>query len=154
MKTKLLLPIFALAACTAGAQILFTPNGNIGNSNNQNVGIGVSAPAAKLDLLTNANTGALKIQGRNATAMAMPGEPGGAVVSTPYAIKVEFNQTASSPPGISTTALLDVQGRLFLGEFSTYTSPHNVNTKSAGIGIFGSNNNKLWFTYHSFLATS
>jgi len=114
------------------------------------VGIGVVTPLAKLDITTSVNLGALNLRGRNTLFPGNPTTEG----TTPFALKVEFNQTVNSPIGVFTTALLDCHGKLFLGEFNDYTSAYNLNTQSNGIAVFGTGPNKLSLTYNSGYGTN
>jgi len=125
------------------SQTLYLPGGSsgIGTSTNNRVGINVASPDAQVDVRSSAHVGALYLQGRNANVI-------GGTASTPYALKVDFNETLLQPTGLTTTALLTMHGGLFLGYFANaYNAPYNLNTRENGIAVHGSGNNLLVLKY-------
>lgn len=87
--TLLLLISFCISTNVSIAQVLYAPS-TLGSSSNNNVGIGISSPSAKLDILTNNTTGGLLI---NAFSGAVLGGQSGQTSTTPYLIKGLLNNT-------------------------------------------------------------
>jgi hypothetical protein len=129
-------------------QTLYLPGGSsgIGTSTNNRVGINVASPDAQVDVRSSAHVGALYLQGRNANVI------GGGTASTPYALKVDFNEVLFPPSGLKTNTYLTMHGHLFLGDFTNEIATNNLsdfhlNTKQQGIAVHGTGTNRLVLKY-------
>ncbi len=121
---------------TLTAQTVYVPGGTVGSSGNNNVGINVTTPNATLDVGGTTAAGAFKITTTNVLGMGAPGqEP---VYTTPYALRVDFNETVYQPTGLSTTALLMPNGQFFLGNIAAYNPTQFLNLPMQGLGIYKS----------------
>jgi hypothetical protein len=133
---------FFSIALTSNAQSVYVPDGQVDDSNNQNVGINVTNPEAKLDINTDENTGGIRLL----THYSSAGSAGQGLSESisPYAFLLNNNETGTSTENVSTRALLTSSGKWFLGDFGgNTTSPYMLNTKGGGIGIFGSSGSEI-----------
>ena len=153
MKTNSHKRVFSLSllligsSLTLNAQTVNVPGGTVGSSGNNNVGINVSTPNATLDVGGTTTTGAFKITTTNVLGMGAPGqEP---VYTTPYALRVDFNETVYQPTGLSTTALLMPNGQFFLGNISSYNPTQFLNLPYQGLGMYKSSADYITLTFGS-----
>jgi hypothetical protein len=69
------------------------------------------------------------------------------IYTTPYAMRVDFNETVYQPAGLITTALLKPTGQLFLGNIATYNPAQFLNLPYQGLGIYKSATDYVTLTY-------
>ena len=144
-KTTAAALVLLVSASSMQSQILYVPNGSggIGSSSNNNVGIQVSTPSARLDVKTDANIGGLQIQTEEQMAI-------GGYASSPFALQVKHAATDPTGNPISTisTRILP-NGQVFLGTTNggNYTSLAYLNTPGFGLRIFNDPNDYIHLTY-------
>jgi hypothetical protein len=120
--------LFIGGTATLTAQTVKVPGGNVGNSNNQNVGINVNNPEAKLDVQTDPITGGLLLR-------TSAGETFTGYESTPYALQVLHTYPdIEGNPQTSTTVKLLPSGGLTLGNVSNPT--RFLNLPQQGLGVY------------------
>lgn len=115
MKFKLL-----FASClisSMGFSQLYTPSGVItGSSGSNNVGIGVSSPDAKLDIITNSSTGGLELRTTNSEGL------GGVYYPSPFAFSVKFRDNSTPFPITSEVFSVAAEGQLTIGNPNSFTT--------------------------------
>jgi hypothetical protein len=119
------------------------PGGNVGNSNNGNVGINVTNPQAKLDIATDENIGAFQIYTTEGGFGLSSNPPG--VGLTPFAFQVIHNDFDDlSGNWLSyTTAQLSATGNLSLGNFASINATNQLNLAQKGLGVYKSTGEQI-----------
>ncbi len=135
------------STATLNAQSVRVPGGNVGNSNNDNVGINVTNPQAKLDIATDENTGAFQIY-TTENGFGLNSNPPGVDI-TPFAYKVIHNDynDVTGNWSVYTTALLSATGNLSLGNFASINATHQLNLTQKGLGVYKSTGEQITLSY-------
>lgn len=119
----------------------FVPSQLVGNSNNNNIGINVTTPLARLDLQTDAYTGGIQLR-------TAAGEGFGGYSITPYAFRIQH--TTLNPTGNPVTAdtyTLFADGKLQAGNFQGITSTTFISTRGNGFGAYNTNQKFVTLSY-------
>jgi hypothetical protein len=138
---------FFSIALTSNAQSVYVPDGQVDDSNNQNVGINVTNPEARLDIATDENTGALQISTTEG-GFGISSNPMGVDI-TPYAFQVihtEYDEQ-SSQWNTYTSVKFSATGKLSLGDFSSMSHSNKLNVTKQGIGVYNAPNDYVSLQY-------
>ncbi len=144
MKKVIFLSLAIAYAIVSKSQILYIPipqgTTGISPSSNSGIGIGISNPISKLDVNVPADLGGLNITTKTQSFAIIGG--GTTMMTTPYALKVQYTQNIYSPSTDLTVTYLDAKGHLSLGDFSAIAiDPIDFLNLRDGLAIIKEDNN-------------